>query len=87
MAVAKTHVSSCLVFVVLCDLQKTIYCLDSFFCVALLTLPLLFTVVPKLLKQCLKAHLPITVLLVSSNTSGCVSAAIISYGFQDVTAL
>ena len=36
------------------------YCLDGFFCVALLTLPLLSTIVPKLLKQCLKARLAIS---------------------------
>lgn len=52
---------------------------------ALLTLPLLSTLVPKLLQQFFKAYLAITVLLVSSNNLGYVSASVISHGFQDVT--
>lgn len=51
----------------------------------LLTLPLLSTIAPELLKQYLDTHLAIMVLLVASDNSECVSMSILSHGFQNIT--
>lgn len=51
----------------------------------LLTLPLLSTIAPKLLKQYLDTHLAIMVLLVASDSSECVTMSILSHGFQNIT--